>query len=140
MAYDNRSMESNGSQEVWCSRNRKVASKMYSYLEKFLWETAGAAWEAYKLNYPAYFTRDLELGANPYNYTNKIQISLLGYQSNTGVGKQQHDAIRKLEQIQIKKWIFTKPLLQYFMYYSTVAGCFNHKTLRENCLWNYQNP
>ena len=72
---------------------------MYSYLENFLRETDRATWEAYKLNYPVDFDRDIELGANPYNFTNKIQKLLLGYQPNSGVGKQQQDAIRKLEQI-----------------------------------------
>ena len=97
---------------------------MYSYLEKFLGETAMAAWKAYKQNFPADFARGIELGANPYNFTNKIQILLLGTQPNTGVGTHQQDAIRKLEQIQIKKWTFIKRFLQDFMYYSTIAGCF----------------
>ena len=63
--------------------------EMYSYFEKFLGEIARAAWEAYKLNYPANFAGDIELGVNPYNFTNKIQILFLGYQPNAGVGKQQ---------------------------------------------------
>ena len=50
---------------------------MYSYLEKFLGETARATWEAYKQNFPTDFTRDIDLEANPYNFTNKIQILLL---------------------------------------------------------------
>ena len=57
---------------------------MYSYLEKFLGETTRSAWEAYKQNFPLDFVRDIELGANPYNFTNKIQIFLLGTQPNTG--------------------------------------------------------
>ena len=64
----------------------KTHIEMYSYLEKFLGETARAAWEAYKHNFPTDFARDIELGANPYNFTNKIQILLLGTQPNTGVG------------------------------------------------------
>ena len=70
---------------------------MYSYLEKFLGETARAAWEAYKPNFPTDSARDIELRANPYNFTNKIQILLLRYQPNTGIGRQQQVAIRKLE-------------------------------------------
>ena len=81
----------------------KTPVEMYSCLEKFLGETARTAWEAYKQNFSLDFTRDIELGANPYNFTNKIQILLLGYQPNTRVGKQQQEAIRKLEHIQIKK-------------------------------------
>ena len=42
---------------------------MYSYLEKLLGEPARAAWEAYKLTYPTDFARDIELAANPYNFT-----------------------------------------------------------------------
>ena len=45
---------------------------MYSYLEKFLGETTRSAWEAYKQNFPLDFVRDIELRANPYNFTNKI--------------------------------------------------------------------
>ena len=56
---------------------------------------------------------------------------LVGSQPNAGVGKQQQEAIRRLEQIQIKKWIFIKPFLQDFMYYSTLAGCFYDKTIGE---------
>ena len=81
----------------------KPLVEMYNYLEKLLGETTRAAWEAYKLNYPVDFARDIELGANPYNFTDKIQILLLGYQPNTGEGRQQQDAIRKFEQVQIKK-------------------------------------
>ena len=77
--------------------------EMYSYLEKFLGETTRATWDAYKQNFPADFARDVELGANPYNFTNKIQILLLGTQPNTGVGTHQQDASRKLEHTQIKK-------------------------------------
>ena len=36
----------------------KTPVEMYSYLEKFLGETARAAWEAYKKNFPADFARD----------------------------------------------------------------------------------
>ena len=66
---------------------------MYSYLEKFLEETAKAAWEAYKQNFPLDFIREIELGANPYNFTNKMQMFLLGYQPNARLGKQQQEAI-----------------------------------------------
>ena len=71
----------------------KPLVEMYNYLEKLLGETTRAAWEAYKLNYPVDFARDIELGPNPYNFTNKIQILLLGYQPNTNEGRQQQDAI-----------------------------------------------
>ena len=81
----------------------KTPVEMYNYLEKFLSETARATWEAYKFNFPTDFARNMELGVNPYNFTNKIQILLLWHQPNTGVSKQQQEAIRKLEQIQIKK-------------------------------------
>ena len=104
---------------------------MCSYLEKVLGETTRAAWEAYKLNFLTYFARDIELGANPYNFTNKIQILLLGYQPNIGVGRQQQETIKKLEQIQIKKLIFIKPFLQDFIYYSTIAECFYDKIIGE---------
>ena len=109
----------------------KTPVGIYSYLEKFLGETARVVWESYKLTYPPDFARVIELGANPYNFTNKIQMLLVGSQPNAGVGKQQQEAIRKLEQIQIKKWIFIKPFLQDFMYYSTLAGCFYDKTIGE---------
>ena len=118
----------------------KTPVEMYSYLEKFLGETARAAWEAYKKNFPADFARDIELGANPYNFTNKIQILLLGTQPNTSVGTHQVDAIRKLEQIQIKKWIFIKPFLQDFMYYSTIAGCFYDQTIGEKLFMKLPEP
>ena len=39
----------------------KTPVEMYSYLEKFLGETGRAAWESYKLTYPADFARDIEL-------------------------------------------------------------------------------
>ena len=100
---------------------KKTPVEMYNYLEKLLGETSRAAWEAYKLNFSIEFARDIELGANSYNFTNKIQILFLGYQPNTGVGKQRQEAIRKLEQIQIKKWIFIKHFLQDFMCDSTIA-------------------
>ena len=96
----------------------KTPVEMHTYLERVLGESARAAWEAYKLNYLADFARDIELEANPYNFINKIQILLLGYKPNTEVGKQQQEASRKLEQIQIKKWVFIKPFLQDFMHYS----------------------
>ena len=77
------------------------------------------------------FVRDEELGANPYTFINKIQILLLGTQPNTRVGKHQQEAIRKLEQIQIKKWIFIKNFLQDFMYYSTITVCFYDRTIEK---------
>ena len=70
---------------------------MYNYLEKFLGETARVAQEAYKRNYPTEFTTNLLLGPNPYNFTNKIQLLLLGLQPNVGFNKQQQEAMRKLE-------------------------------------------
>ena len=78
----------------------KTLVEMYSYLEKFLGEIARATWEANKQNFLADFSRDIELEANNYNFTNKIH--LLGTQPNTGVGTHQQDAIIRLEQIQIK--------------------------------------
>ena len=118
----------------------KTPIEMYSYLEKFLGETAKVAQEAYKKNFLADFARDIELGANPYNFSNKIQILLLGTQPNTGVETHQQDAIRKLEQIQIKNWIFIKPFLQNFMYYSTIAGCFYDQTIGENFFMKLPKP
>ena len=67
----------------------KTPIEMYSYLENFFGETARAAWEAYKQNFILDFVRDIKLGVNPYNFTNKIQILLLGFQPNIGVGKHQ---------------------------------------------------
>ena len=67
----------------------KTLVKPYSYLEKFLGEIARVAWKAYKQNFPLDYARDIELGKNPYNFTNKIQILLIGSQPNTEVGKQQ---------------------------------------------------
>ncbi|KAH7659679.1 hypothetical protein IHE45_16G046300, partial [Dioscorea alata] len=107
----------------------KTPVEMYSYLEIFLGETSKVVWESYKLNFPQDFARDLELGDNPYNFVNKIRLLLLGDSPNANYGKQQIEAIRKLEQIQIKNWSFIKPFLLDFMYYSCIAGCFHDKTI-----------
>ena len=77
----------------------QTAEEMYNYLENFLGETARAAWEAYKRNYPTDFATDLSLEPNPYNFTNEIQLLLLGSQPNVGFNKQQQEVIRKLEQL-----------------------------------------
>ena len=66
----------------------KTLVEMYSYLEKLLGEIARAAQEAHKLNFSADFARNIEIDANPYNFTNKFQILLLGYQPNIGIGRQ----------------------------------------------------
>ena len=50
------------------------------------------------------------------------------------------DAIRRLEQIQIKNWTFIKPFLQDFMYYSTRAGCFYDKTIGEKLFMKLPEP
>ncbi|KAH7681583.1 hypothetical protein IHE45_05G068500 [Dioscorea alata] len=109
----------------------KTPVEMYSYLEKFLGETARAVWESYKLNFPQDFARDLKLGDNPYNFVNKIRLLLLEDSPNANNGKQQVEAIRKLEQIPIKNWAIIKPFLLDFMYYSCIAGCFYDKTIDE---------
>ncbi|KAH7690168.1 hypothetical protein IHE45_02G027600 [Dioscorea alata] len=96
----------------------KTPVEMYSYLEKFLGEAARAVWESYKLNYPQDFSRDLELGDNPYNFVNKVRLLLLEDSPNANYGQQQIESIKKLEQLQIKNWTFIKPFLLDFMYYS----------------------
>ncbi|KAH7685547.1 hypothetical protein IHE45_04G047000, partial [Dioscorea alata] len=105
----------------------KTPVEMYSYLEKFLGETAKAVWESYKLNFPQDFARDLELGDNSYNFVNKVRLLLLEDSPNANYGKQQIEAIKKLEQLQIKNWAFIKPFILDFMYYSSIAGCFYDK-------------
>lgn len=102
----------------------KTASEMYAYLEKFLGETARAAWGSYKQKFPADFHTDINLGPNPYNFTNKIQALTLGQAPNVGIGAQQVEAIRKLEQLQIKMRVYIKSFLLDFIYYSTIADCF----------------
>ncbi|KAH7659772.1 hypothetical protein IHE45_16G052600, partial [Dioscorea alata] len=109
----------------------KIPVEIYSYLEKFLGEAARAVWESYKLNYPQDFARDLELGDNPYNFVNKVRLLLLEDSPNANYGQQQIDAIKKLEQLQIKNWTFIKPFLLDFMYYSSIAGCFYDKIIGE---------
>ncbi|KAH7690169.1 hypothetical protein IHE45_02G027600, partial [Dioscorea alata] len=109
----------------------KTPVEMYSYLEKFLGEAARAVWESYKLNYPQDFSRDLELGDNPYNFVNKVRLLLLEDSPNANYGQQQIESIKKLEQLQIKNWTFIKPFLLDFMYYSSIAGCFYDKTIGE---------
>ncbi|KAH7666057.1 hypothetical protein IHE45_13G076200 [Dioscorea alata] len=118
----------------------KTPVEMYSYLEKFLGEAARAVWESYKLNYPQDFARDLELGDNPYNFVNKVRLLLLEDSPNANYGKQQVDAIKKLEQLQIKNWTFIKPFLLDFMYYSSIAGCFYDKTIGEKLFLKLPEP
>ena len=69
-----------------------------------------------------------------------MQILLLEHQPNTRVGRQQQETIRKLEEIQIKKWIFIKLLLRDFMVYSIVAGCFYDRTIGEKLFMKLSEP
>ena len=44
---------------------------------------------------------------------------------------QQEDAIRKLEQLTIKKWRYIKAFEQDLYYYTTLVGCFYEELILE---------
>lgn len=75
-----------------------------------------------------------ELGVRYEN--NNLELMKSGSSSNAS----QVDAIRKLEQLQIKTWSEIKPFYQDFMYYSTKAGCFYDKTIGEKLFLKLPEP
>lgn len=82
----------------------------------------------------------MSLGPNPYNFVYKIQVLVLGTQPNTGYDKQQAEAIKKLEQLQIRDWKYIKPFLQDFMYYSSVARYYYDKSIGEKLFLKLPAP
>lgn len=57
-----------------------------------------------------------------------------------GWNRQQQEAKRRLEQLQIKHWKFIKPFLQDFFYYSTLAGCFYDQTIGDKLFLKLPDP
>ncbi|WMV46062.1 hypothetical protein MTR67_039447, partial [Solanum verrucosum] len=69
------------------------AETTYKYMETFLGESAKALWEAYKSNFPQEFQALVNLGANPYNFTNKIHSLITGEDPNGGLVVLQRNAV-----------------------------------------------
>lgn len=97
-------------------------AEMYSYLETFLGDPARAIWESYKKEYPVDFEKVLELGRDPYNFTTKVYMLVLGEHPDVEREKRRTEAIRMLARLQLKKWTDINLFLQDFLYYSSIAG------------------
>ncbi|WMV29160.1 hypothetical protein MTR67_022545, partial [Solanum verrucosum] len=98
------------------------AETMYKYMETFLGESAKALWEAYKSNFPQEFQALVNLGANPYNFTNKIHSLITGKDPNSGLVVLQRNALIHLEQLSITSWFHIKNFLKDYYYYCTISG------------------
>ncbi|WMV49054.1 hypothetical protein MTR67_042439 [Solanum verrucosum] len=98
------------------------AETMYKYMETFLGESAKALWEAYKSNFPQEFQALVNLGANPYNFTNKIHSLIIGEDPNSGLVVLQRNALIHLEQLSITSWFHIKNFLKEYYYYCTISG------------------
>ena len=57
---------------------------MNNFLEKFLGDSTRVLWESYKQKFPNSFQSDLQLGTNPYSFTNKITMLVLNAHPNVG--------------------------------------------------------
>lgn len=77
------------------------AEKVYKYMETFLGESVKTLWEAYMSNFPQEFQALVNMGANPYNFTNKIHNLITGKDPNSGLIILQSNALIKLEQLSI---------------------------------------
>lgn len=95
---------------------------MYRYLETFLGESTKALWEAYKVNFPQEFQTLIALGANPYNFTNKVHSLITGEDPNSGFLILQKEALIHLEQISITNWKYIKEFLNDYFYYCGISG------------------
>lgn len=73
-------------------------------METFLGESAKAVWEAYKTNFPQEFQMLVNMGPNPYNFTNKVHSLITGEDPNNGLTILQRNALIKLEQLSITSW------------------------------------
>ncbi|WMV32520.1 hypothetical protein MTR67_025905 [Solanum verrucosum] len=98
------------------------AETMYNYMETFLGEFTKALWEAYKSNFPQEFQALVNMGANPYNFTNKIHSLITGEDPNSGFVVLQKNALIKLEQLSITSWFHIKNFLKDYYYYCTISG------------------
>ena len=81
---------------------------MYRYMETFLGESIKGMWEAYKVTYPQEFQELVNMGPNPYNFTNKIHSLITGEDPNSGLVVLQKNALIKLEQLSITNWSHIK--------------------------------
>jgi len=61
------------------------AETMYRYMETFLGESIKGVWEAYKVAYPQEFQELVNMGPNPYNFTNKIHSLVIRKDPNSGL-------------------------------------------------------
>ena len=98
------------------------AETMYKYMETFLGESAKALWEAYKSNFPQEFQVLVNMGPNPYNFTNKVHSLITGEDPNSGLVVLQRNALIKLEQLSISSWLHIKNFLKDYYYYCTISG------------------
>ena len=78
--------------------------------------------EAYKSEFPQEFQALVNMGPNPYNFTNKIHSLITGEDPNSGTIVLQRNALIKLEQLSISNWCYIKEFLKEFFYYCTLSG------------------
>jgi len=102
--------------------NETDAETMYRYMETFLGESIKGVWEAYKVAYPQEFQELVNMGPNPYNFTNKIHILVTGEDPNSGLVLLQKNVLIKLEQLSINNWCHIKNFLKDFFYYCAISG------------------
>ncbi|WMV40576.1 hypothetical protein MTR67_033961 [Solanum verrucosum] len=98
------------------------AKTMYRYMETFLGESIKGVWEAYKVAYPQEFQKLVNMGPNPYNFTNKIHSLITGEDPNSGLVVLQKNALIKLEQLSITNWSHIKNFLKDYFYYCAISG------------------
>jgi len=114
---------------------------MYNFLEKFLGDSTRALWESYKQKFPNSFQADLQLGTNPYNFTNKITMLVLNAHPNVGQDLAlQMDAMRTLEQLQLKDWRNVKKFLNDFFFYCNMAGCYYETSIADKLFLKLPGP
>lgn len=122
------------------NKQETTAEEMLRVLETYLGESTKAVWEAYKQTHPNQGKEMLALGQNPYNFVNKISWLLASKDPNIGSQQLQEDALRKLEQLQLKDWKYIKPFLQDFFYLTTVSGNTFNREISEKIFTKLPGP
>ena len=116
------------------------AETMYRYMETFLGESIKGVWEAYKVTYPQEFQELVNMGPNPYNFTNKIHSLITGEDPNSGLVVLQKNALIKLEQLSITNWSHIKNFLKDYFYYCAISGSAFDQSLGKIFLTNSLEP
>ena len=107
--------------EVWKNIPQETdLETMYKYLETVLGESTRALWESYNTNFREKYNSILSLGANPYNFVNKIINLTIGENPNSGHITLQQEALLHLEQMQIKDWKYIKEFCQTYYHFCAI--------------------